>query len=386
MRADVLAAQTGAAVQFSGGGTQYLIQTPAGVLYLVYNDSLQDLAFKKSTDGGLSWSPPTVLFTGTLTALSVWYDRWSGISGDLIHCAYIESATDDVLYRSIDAASSDALSTQTTIFDGASTAAGGCLSISRARGGNLGCYFAIDAGAEDGYAKSTDVGATWSAAADPSEASTQDQVILLPGWAADNQDMMLIFWDASANEISRKLYDDSADSWAETSIATSMNDQPAATAFPHFDAVVDIANSRNVLIAWNGVDAANADLQAWTITESAITALTDVVTNGTDDQGLAALGIATDTGYWYAMYAGKSDGSEDFLTATHIYYKVSKDSGTTWGPETQLTRAALAYKWLITAPRFTGPFVAAFHNDIALDELLVSVSIDRPRARMLIGV
>lgn len=387
MRADVLLAQTTSTAQFSGGGAQYVVQTPSGTLYIVYLDYQTDLAFRKSTDGGLSWSPPTVIFTGNVAQVSVWYDRWSGINADLIHIAYSDVTTDLLLYRSIDPASSDALSAQTTIFTGATVAAAGTLSIARSRGGNIGCSYVVDFAVEYGFAKSTDVGATWTPAADPNEAGgTSDKVILLPGWAADNQDLMMFFWDASADEISRKLYDDSGDSWSETSISTGMVDQAVGTAHPHFAAAVDIANSQNVLLAWNGVDTANADLKAWTVTESAITALTDVVTNGTDDQGLAAIGIDTATGYWYAIYAGKSDGSETFLTSTHLYYKVSKDSGTTWGPETQLTQTAGPYKWLIASPRFTGAVVAAFHTDRTTKELLVSATIDRPRAHMLIGV
>lgn len=381
-RADILVAQTTGLVQFNGGGTQYLIQTPTGVLYLVYVDTGSDVAFRKSQDGGFTWSNPVIVFTGTVTALAVWYDRWSDISAGLIHCAYTESATDDTLYRSINTESSDALGTQTVIFAGASTATGGCLSITRARGGNLYCHTVIDAAAEGGFYRSTDAGGTWAARTNPEALATTDQIILLPGFAADNQDIMAFFWDASANEVSRYLHDDSANTWAETSIAASMTDQAATTAFPHFAAAVDIANSRNLLVAWSAVDTGNADLRCWHVTETAITEVTNVVLNSTDDQGLAAIGINTATGDWYVYYAGKSDGSETFLTNVNIYCKVSRDQGSTWGPETLMTDTAYAYDitWLVTAPRFTGPPIVAFHNDIALDELLISVEFPRRRA------
>jgi len=390
-RADILVAQTPGLVQFNGGNTNYIVQTPAGVLYYVYIDTGSDVAFRKSSDGGLTWSTPVIVFAGTATQLSIWYDRWSDIAAGLIHCAYAESATDDILYRTINTESSDALSTQTTVLLGASTAAGCFLSITRARGGNVYVYGTIDAGAEGGFFRLQNANVpngAWDAArTNPEALATQDMAILVPGFAADNQDIMCIFWDVSANEISRYVYDDSANTWAETSIATSMVEQVAATSFPHFAAAVDIANSQIIVIAWNGVDTANQDLLGWTVTESAITAFTtSVVLNATDDCALAALGIDTSTGYWWAFYAGKSDGSETWLTSVNIYCKCSTDSGATWGPETKLTTGAYDITWLTTCPRFFGPPFFAYHNDIALDELMINVQVATPQARLALGI
>lgn len=389
-RADVLVAQTTGLVQFNGAGAQWLIQTPAGVVYLVYVDTGSDVAFKKSTDYGLTWSNPTVVFAGTVTAVAVWYDRWSDIAAGLIHIAYQESATDDTLYRTINTESSDALSTQTSIFAGTSTATGGWLAITRARGGNVYCYTCIDAGAEGGFFRLPNANVpngAWDAArTNPEALATSDMALLFPGFAADNQDIMCIFWDASANEISRYVHDDSANTWAETSIATSMTDQAATTAFPHFDGFVDIANSRLVIAAWSAVDTLNADLRCWTVTESAITEVTNVVLNSTDDQGLVAITLDTATDDWYCFYGGKSDGSETFLTSINIYYKVSTDNGTTWGPETKLTYTARDTTWLISTPRWTKNFTVVFHNDIALDELMASAPIMQPRATFALGI
>lgn len=387
-----IVAQTTGLLQFSGGGTNYLVETTDGTLYLVYVDTGSDVAFRKSSDGGLSWGAPTVVFAGTVVALSVWFDRWSGIAAGLIHCAYTESGGSDTLYRTIDTASADALSTQTTIFAGTSSAAGGGLSITRSRGGNVYCKTTIDAGAEGGFYRLPNANVpngAWDAARTNTEAlATQDMFILVPGFAADNQDIMCIFWDVSANQISRYIYDDSANTWAETILSGTFTEQVAATSFPHFAAAVDLTNSQIVLLAWNAIDTANADLTCWTITESANTAKTDVVTNSTDDQGLCAITIDTVTGYWWAFYGGASGGAEDYLNAINLYCKVSKDSGTTWGPETKLTSVARDITWLVSNPRrlVIRPDVVAFHNDITLDELMVNVSIQQPRSsHQLIG-
>jgi hypothetical protein len=395
-RADVLVAQALAAVQWNGAGTNYIVQTPGGTLYLVYVDTGSDVAFKKSTDGGLTWSAPTVVFAGTVTNLSVWYDRWSNISAGLIHIAYTESATDDTLYRTIDTESADALSTQTVIFAGGTTATGGHLSITRAVGGNVYCKTVIDAGAEGGFFRLPNANVpngAWDAARTVDETiATTDMMILLPDYdAADTQDIMAIFWDASANEVSRKLHDDSGNTWSETSIATSMTDSPATTAFPHFAVAMDIANTRHYLVAWSAVDAASARLRAWTVDSGAITALTDVVSSSTDDQGLCAISLNINTGELVVFYAGATAGGETFPSALNIYCKGSSDGGATWGPETKVSAmaSAQAVKWLATIPRvYSGPRIppVAWFNDIALDEILCNVERAVPRAsHQLVG-
>jgi hypothetical protein len=325
---------------FNGGGNNNIVYANNGSLYMVYVDNGSDVVYRKSTDG-LRWGPQVIVFTGTVTNLAIWYDRWSGLSSDYIHCAYTESANDDTLYRAINTGSSDALGTQTVIFAGASTAGGSHLSITRAVGGNVYCKTVIDAGAEGGFYRLPNANVpsgAWDAARTVDETiATNDQMILVPDLtAADNQDIMAIFWDASATEISRKLYDDSGNSWTETSIATSMTALSTLTAFPNFNVDVDLTNSQILLVAWSNVDAANADLRCWTVDNTTITEKTNVVLNSTDDQGICAISLNTTTGDWYVFYAGTSDGARTWTTSLVVAYKVSTDGGTTWGSENVL--------------------------------------------------
>lgn len=376
----------------SGAGTNYLIETPAGGYYCVGIENGVDVYWTKSTDRGLTWTNPVLVFTGTATQLSVWYDEWSGVSGGKIRIAYTDAGIDDVLYRDLDV-DTDTLGTETTIFAGASTAANGALSIVTARSGYIYCLLCIDAGAESEFALSTDGGATWDltrSATGAFESASGDQWALLPGWAADSNDIMCIFWDASANELSRKLYDHSADTWSETSIAASMVELSPATAFPNFAVAVDTTNSRNLLVAWDGTDTANQDLKAWHITESTITALTDVVSNATDDCGLCAIGINTVTQDWTVFYAGKSDGSETWNTSLNIYYKVSTDDGTTWGAETKLTTEARDTNFLACVPRAYGPPIAitqrGYGSGVASSPIITAlVPLRGPSARSQVG-
>lgn len=376
---------------WQGGGINYPVKTPSGVLYLIYIDSNQQLSFKKSPDGGVTWGTQTSIAATGIENLAVWYDRWSNISAGLIHLAYTGNSADDTFYRTIDTESSDALSTQTVIFSGTSTAGGGHLSIARAVGGNVYCKTVIDAGAEGGFYRLPNANVpngAWDAARTVDEAiATTDQMILLPDYdAADTQDIMAIFWDASADEISRKLYDDSANSWAETSIAGTMVDTVATSSFPHFAVAMDIANTRHILVAWSAVDAANQDLRCWTVDSGTITEVTPVVSNATDDCGFAAIGLDTATGYWHAFYAGKSDGSETFKTSVNIYCKVSQDGGTTWGSEFLLTTSTRGVGWLATAPRFTGSISVIHFHDATVDTLRCIAASASPVARFQLGM
>lgn len=361
---------------FNGGGIDYLVETPSGVLYLFYVNGLSDAAYMKSTDGGLTWSAGTTLKGGTVSQLSVWYDRWSGIAADLIHIVYTEDTVDDVLYVNMNAASSDTLSSETTVFAGATTANGGGLSITRARGGNLVVAYMIDAGTELGHAKSTDVGATWGAITSGLEAAS-DQFLMLPGWNADTQDVQMVFWDASTDELTIKRYDDSGNSWAESAAISTMVETAITTDFPHFAATVDLTNSRNIVAAWSARDAASAVLRVYRVDDTNFTAVTSAVTSSTDDQGFAALAIDTTTDTLYIFYCGATAGTETMNTSIKVYYKTSTDFGTTWSAEAAWTNSLASRRVLMTTPRCPGtPSVASLVIDanIPLWELSYDLS------------
>lgn len=379
-RADVIVtAMNNSAVHWNGGGVQYIVQKNGATdtFYVFYVDSGVDLFYIKSTDGGFTWGAPVVVRTGTLVAHSVFYSRWSGVASDIVHIAYTDANT--IFYRSLDI-SSDTLGTEQTVFSGVSSASNGALTIWRSRGTNtIRVAGSIDAGAEDGAWSSTDSGATWTdTIADPSEGAASDQYFGLPGWNEDANDEMLIFWDASANGISVKRYDDSGNAWAETAIIAdgSAADVTPGNQFPHLACFVDVANSRNIVVAWTAIDTANADLRCFIITDGAVTETSaNVVLNSVDDQGFCAAGIDTATGTWYVFYGGASDGSEAYFTGLKIYYKTSTDAGATWSSETALTAYARSTSWMACTPRFDTKYLVGLHSDLVQDELIVSVLI-----------
>jgi len=370
-RVDTEMAQTVISFQYYTAGTKYTIVTPTGVMYSVYSGATYP-AFKKSTDGGLSWSEFTLITaTNNVRQWSVWYDRWSGIGAGLIHIAYTDNLA-VVRYRTIDTEAADALSTEVVVFTGVSqVSAGSSMSIVRARGGNVYCRICVDNGVEGGFFRllNADVPAgAWAARTNNEALAIYDQIILTPGFAADAQDIIGFFWDSSANGISRQIYDDSADTWAETAIVAdgSAFDTTPVTGFPHYAATVDLVNSRIILAAWIGAvgaaDGANNDLRLWFIDESAITeSAANVVLNSGDDQGLVGVGLDLLTTDIYVVYGGKSDGSETWPTALNLYYKVTPDDGATWSAEQQLTLSSANIVWLACPPNFSGTGQFAVH-------------------------
>jgi hypothetical protein len=382
-RADVIAAgscDTNGG-QFNGAATNYVTLSNDGDLYLFYVDRLLDTYYTKSATAGLSWRTPISVFAGSVFALSSWYARWSNLADDKIYSVYTESGGSDILFRTLDTVSG-ALGTQTTVFAGTSAVQpAGSLSMCLDRAGNIRVVGSIDAGAEDGAWSSTDGGATWGdTIADPSEGATQDQYYALPGWNADLNDFMVIFVDASTNGLSVKRYDDSANTWAESVIIADggFADLTAGNGYPNVACCVDIANSRNIVVAWTAADALNADLRLFFVNDTTVTeSAANVVLNSTDDQGLCAVGLDTSSGTIYVFYGGKSDGSETFATAINIYYKTTTDNGATWSSETLLTDQARGIFWLACTPRFTSStnWAVAYQDDLPTDQIRVNVTI-----------
>lgn len=358
--------------------SSYMVKTPAGELYVCFASQADNsLYWAKSADGGFSWTDPVLVrgLGGNQTGFCVWYDKWTpGNTGTLIHLAYFEQTGDDVFYRSLDT-SSDTLGTEVLIVALTSSAAPANtnITLTRAIGGNLLVGYDIDGGTETGVYRSVDAGANWTVRANVNEAGGTDYYLFAPGFAADTQDIICVYWDRSASEISRKLYDDSGDAWAETSISGGMTALASSTAAPQFSICVDDANNKILLAAWSAADTANADLRFWSIDEASITEGTNIVLNSADDQGMVSLALNTGTTTLYAFYGGNSDGSQTFPTAIALYYKTSSDGGATWGAETQLTLFIRGYDYLMSFPVFTGDFGLMFESQTAaLDTLYYS--------------
>ena len=300
-----------------------------------------DISYSKTTDGGETWSNNTgiTIQTGnTMNKLTIWYDQWTpGDSGTKIHIWWTDTTTDDLWYASIDT-SDDTVSTPLSIASSSAdtSASANMISGAKSRGGNLYIAAVANSGSTptSHFYKSTDGGANWSSLTSPLEV-VGDTFILFPGNETDTNDMWLVYHDASALEVTLKTYDDSADSWSESSAFV--------TGLTYFGAQFwagSIRHSDNhlIFVVQTERDTATADLLCFDINgASSITQKTDVITNA-DDWTAPAVFINQDNDDIYVLYIGKSDGSENLAYAvstgvTGIYYKKSSDDAATWDAE-----------------------------------------------------
>lgn len=355
--------------------------TSSSVLYEFYTDAANDLFYRKSIDGGLTWAagvdvssiPGSVL----VTKFSIWAEWWTpGMTGPMIHIVWTESTNDDAHYRSLDT-SNDGLGTPTTPFLGATH--GGdtwdvnIVDITELCNGDLICAYAIDGAGESGAARSIDSGATWAAISNIFDGVAIDNVRLCPSDGAIN-DAIAMYWDYSANEISRKVYDGTGDSWAETLISAGFNEFSTSFAGLQMDAAVLKSNGDIYLAAWTHAGLNSADLKTFIVNSSSITAKTDIIT-GELNHIAVSVQIDQANGDVYVVYGG--DPTDTWATALNVRYKLSTDDMTTWASAVQSNEDAAESLRAVYSDKSSNPnggrFEPSWFNDVA-DDLKTNVN------------
>jgi len=342
--------------------------------YVFYIDSNADLVYRKTVNGGANWDAAVSIKVGVIECLSIWFDKWTpGDGGTKIHIAYMDTGSHDVLYRSLDTGT-DTLSAEVIIFNGVSAELGGwnvnIADITKSRGGNLYCGFWIDNDGENGFYRSVDGGATWTARTALADGTEVDLILLVPGAEADTNDIWCFYWDVNAWAISLKVYDDSGNSWAETAIGGSM---VASTSYYQMSAATRTSDNHVILAAWNAVNTATADLMVWDIGGAgSIVAKTNVLTN-TPEAALCAVFINQQNDDIYVAYLKGTD----WTTLVGAYYKKSVDGGVNWGAETALSADAEDNLGAIWAGHSVGDdggyFMPVWFND-DLNDLITNVA------------
>jgi len=344
--------------------------------YVFYTNAAYVMVYRKTTNGGVSWGAAVVVggHVGATDFSSIWFDKWTpGDVGTKIHIAYGDENVDNVLYRNLDTAT-DTLSAEVIIFDGVSLLDGNwsasLLDITKARGGNLYCGFWLDNAAENGFYRSTDGGATWAARTTMADGVQVDLILLEPGDEADTNDIWCIYWDQSTYEISLKVYDNSANSWAETAI---VGDMIGSTAYYQMSASTRASDNHVILAAWNRLNQAQADLKVWNIGGTgSIVAKANVLTN-TAEAAQCAVFINQQTDDIYVAYLKGTD----WTTLVGAFYKKSADGGANWGAETPLSADVEDDQRGIWAGHSVGDdggyFMPAWFND-DLDDLLTNIA------------
>lgn len=324
-----------------------LVQTSGGNWYWFVTDIQADLFVFKSTDGRKTWQPTN---SGTaihlqVNSFTVYADWWTpGISGTLIHIAIIDAGIDDVVYYNFNT-SDDSLSSMITIFAGATASPGSVnnLAMAKMRGGKIHCAYNIDGGTEKGIATSSDDGANWTTRTAQVYENANDHAMCFPGNEADNNDAWFIFGDLSAGEWSLKVFDDDADSIAETSISSGISLQVTSNYNNPFAGLINPADNHLYFATWVNVHSVTAEMLCWDINGAAsITPRTDILT----DTAGNLLGLIYDDGNVIAVYCKSADSTD--LT---FHYKVSTDGMQTWGAEQDIFTAHGANIDVLSAPQ-----------------------------------
>lgn len=314
------------------GPSPAVVFTDANTGYVFFIDSpSDDLVYRKTIDGGVTWSGSNVIDTSiaSWTQVSVWYDQWTpgDTTGTKIHIAAISDSRGDALYTYVDT-SNDSISSnlvtainQTTFTE----AVNGAPSITKGASGNLflSANFATTAG---GYVvKSTDGGDNWTSI-NPSASASLDQIQLLPLLTDD--DIIAIRADSAGNDMDYQIYDEVGDAWSGswTSIASMVDN---STYDQWFSATLNKATGDIFLTFTNSIGVATGDIEFWTLDDGtrAWTKGTDVVSN------LAT--ILTPVPYYRpstgVIYVAYSRGT--LANTMQVYFKSSTDGGATWSAE-----------------------------------------------------
>ncbi len=213
-----------------------------GYIFYIEDGSTSDFVYKKTTDSGFTWSS-VVEIEGTSTyKFDIWYEDWTQFDGGgLIHIAWLDN-DDELNYSTLDT-SDDTLSTEADIVTGLTvddtipSNYDNIVSIVKAVDGALYIQFWANnlgtggAGLAHGFYKCTTTCTTagnWSSVSDGADGDLVDGVILYPSNSTDGDDVWMLYLDYSALEITIKVYDQSADSWAsETFVDTIIYIQSA---------------------------------------------------------------------------------------------------------------------------------------------------------------
>jgi hypothetical protein len=316
-----------------------IVFVSADVGYCFFNDSDSDFFYTKTEDGGQSWETPVEIDTDTTiscVAFDVWYDQWTpGNSGSLIHIVWVETGDDDPQYRNLDT-SDDSFGSQVTIVAGGS-AAGGVgtqLQVTIAIGGNL--YFggSIDSGTERFFYRSTNGGTSWGSRAELIESSGDTALMFPAANTGDNEDIVACYYDLNVDELTLKWYDDSANSWTESSLVQSFNpDNTDLLGHGMYSATIRHSDGHILLTAVTETDTATSDHVVFDLnrTSTAFSILEKTkITENIDDHTHPAIFIDQSTDDIYVAYNGARDGSQSWQLTTNVYYVKSTDDGDTW--------------------------------------------------------
>lgn len=310
---------------------------------------------------------------------SAWHERSTpGLVKNIVHLAWLNGTVGEVHYAQINMTdfSVSAIKTVATPTSGIGADAykGMEISITVARNGNILIQYwanATDAGDDHGLFRATDgTGDAWTSLTSGADAGTAvDKIIMVPGDFADKADILMMYWDFSADEISIKVYDDSLNSWSEGTDASMANHVESTFTYCAWDATVNHATGKIILAA---VDApSNGTHRVWLIGGTADiveVAGSPLIINGNINAIVGGVIYNLLDGSWAVTYTGSQLGGNPEISSTTMsaYYKRTTDDGATFEQERKVGGLNDDYDAMGAVP-FIGPWggswMVAIYND-----------------------
>jgi hypothetical protein len=355
--------------------------TSATTGYQFFIDNSSDLIYRKTTDNGATWGAKVTVRTGSLQCFDIWFEKWTpGDSGTKILCAYNDTGTDDTFFRTLDTAS-DTLGTETVAFAGLTYAAlltgtwdQRCISITKARGGNIYILSNPDTTAEIGFYRSVDAGVNWTSRNIVSAGVSGGPFALLPANTSDTQDVVALLFVA-AGGVSAKVYDDSGNTWDTTSIDAAYT---GSTSYTQMGASIRHSDNHIIAAIWSELDASTADLTVWDLNPSANgangtskTQKTNIITNTAEYAQCCVFIDQTTNDIWVGVLGGATWATDAYVLTTF-----SIDGGATWSPLRQhnTTLDDMRAVWCDLGSSVTdAPFAPTYQND-DLDDIYVNAN------------
>lgn len=344
-----------------------IVQSASSDLYHFYCSSDNAIiSYVKSTDNGSTWGSEVQLIAYDCLAFDVWFDQWTpGDSGTLIHIWWIRSSGSDIYYTTLDT-STDTIGTIYTAVNGASVINefGAFVSGCKSPSGYLYCNYDLDSGTERGLFRSTDGGATWGSNLSTTfvEARRDLSVLFPASTTGDGNDIFAAYYDASATELTIKLWDSSSATATESSaLATGVNFGTSdGTGQGGLSGSIRHSDGHLIIGIVTEYDTATSDHRIYDVTNTSTFAELTAITSNIDDHYHNAVFIDQATNDIYVTYNGKSDGSETIGTAAKVYYALSTDDGASWSVDNTLMQNSAAAVFQVWTPLMGDLFIASW--------------------------
>lgn len=310
--------------------------------YKFYVDAPGYCVYRKTTDGGTSWSASTTVDSQPdCTAISVWYDRWTpGDTGNYIHIATLDTSVDDIFYNRLDTNGDNLLflsgnpvdvSTNSTNSIVTVTAGANFVSITK---GTDGTIYTGTADASDSYvvecSASCNLAASWTETGRTPFGLLNDYIILLPLAGGSIMAIQRMTVD-TANDIRSIIWNNST--WNSTTTIDA--NAPDNTLYDvGMAATVSSTTPGNVYLAYiarNATLGTDDQVRGARYNGSSWATTTDIVNSTTRGLTNVAIGLDAANDDVYVAYSGRTNAATS--TTGNAYWKYASSSMMNWSSE-----------------------------------------------------